>query len=264
MRSHIETFQPGQRLVLLGASNLSRAFPTVVSMSRQAFASPIDFYVAKGHGRSYGIESSCLGKKISGIFSCGIWRALAQEKSVPITAFVTDIGNDLAYEVPVDTVVQWVEASLDRLTSLGARIVVSDLPMDVLRRVQEARYRVFRAILFPQCRLPWSELLDRAEQLSAHLQQLAKEREIPFFVVRKEWFGLDPIHPRMTCYAALWSELLSLVVDGAGGSLPPRCPLLLAWQLRRLQPESWMWFSIPRRSTQPNGRLRDGSRISLY
>ncbi|MGI9429551.1 MAG: hypothetical protein ACR2NM_12890 [Bythopirellula sp.] len=183
---------------------------------------------------------------------------------MPITAFVTDIGNDLAYEVPVETVVQWVETSFDRLTSLGAQIVLSDLPMDALRQVQETRYRLFRTILFPECRLSWSEMLGRAEQLSQRLQELAQEREIPFFVGRKEWYGLDPIHPRRACYPALWSALMSLVVDTDDDLSIPRCPWTLAWQLRRLQPERWAWFSISRRSTQPSGRLRDGSTISLY
>lgn len=264
MRSHNETIQLRQKLVMLGASNLARAFPVAISMSRNVFDAPLSIYVAKGHGRSYGQESSCFGKKNSGIFSCGIWRAIEREKNVPITAVVTDIGNDLAYEVPVETVLEWVEGCIDRLLSFNARVVVSDLPLEVLKELGAIRYRCFRAILFPQCRLSWDEMLSRAEQLSERLRELAKQKDIPVFTVRKQWYGLDPIHPRAKHYPEIWSQLLALATDRQPQLLDGRCSLRLRWYLRRLQPESWSNFSIARHAKQPCGRLSDGSTISLY
>ena len=251
-------------MVLLGASNLSRAFPTVVSMSQKVFDSPLDFFVAKGHGRSYGKVSSCFGKKNSGIFSCGIWRVLEQEKSVPITAIVTDIGNDLAYEVPVETVVEWVEGCLDRLLALDARAVVSDLPLEVIKQLSEVRYRFFRKILFPQCRLTWSEMLRRAEQLSERLQDVAKSRKVPLFTVRNEWYGLDPIHPQRRNYPEMWAQLLASVTETPSDLMQHRCSFAKAWYLRGLRPESWSTFSFSRSVIQPHGQLRDGSTVSLY
>ena len=249
---------------MLGASNLSRAFPIAISMSRSAFDTPLSFFVAKGHGRSYGKVSSCFGKKNSGIFSCGIWRDLAREKNVPISAFLTDIGNDLAYEVPVDQVLEWVEGCVDRLSALGAQVVLSDLPMDSLRQVSETKYRLFRALLFPQCRLEWRELLHRAEQLSECLRAFAESREMPIFSVRKACYGFDPIHPRRRDFPEIWTHLLSLVTDVPSDLQSHRCPLGLAWYLRGLRPESWSTWSLQRRAIQPNGLLRDGSTIALY
>ena len=264
VESRNETFQPRQRLVLLGASNLSRAFPTVVSMSQKVFDTPLDLFVAKGHGRSYGKVSSCFGKKNSGIFSCGIWRALEQEKSVPITAIVTDVGNDLAYEVPVETVVEWVEGCLDRLLSHDARVVLSDLPLEVIRQLSEVRYRYFRKILFPQCRLDWQEMLKRAEQLSERLGEVAASRKIPMFIGQSEWYGLDPIHPRRRNCPEMWAQLLASVAEVPSDLSKHRCPMAMAWYLRGLRPESWSTFSFSRRASQPNGQLRDGSTVSLY
>ncbi len=249
---------------MLGASNLSRAFPIAISMSQHVFDAPMAFYIAKGHGRSYGQEASCFGKKNSGIFSCGIWRALEHEKSVPITALVTDIGNDLAYEVPVETVLQWVEGCLDRLLALDARVVMSDLPVPVLRTVGALRYRCFRAILFPQCRLNWEEMLHRAERLSLGVHELAEQREIPVFAVPNEWYGLDPIHPPMRHQPQIWAGLLGLATDSMPDVSSHRCALAKRWYLRRLRPESWSTFGFSRSAVQPTGQLKDGSTISLY
>ena len=249
---------------MLGASNLSRAFPIALSMAQHVFDGHLDFFIAKGHGRSYGKDSTCLGKKISGIFSCGIWRALEQKKSVPITAFMTDIGNDLAYEVPVETLLGWIETCLDRLIALGARVVLSDLPIDVLRQVGAARYRLFRAILFPQCRLGWRELLGRAELLSERLCELAELREVPMFIGRNDWYDLDPIHPRRGTLSEIWAQQFALVAPTSHQLRRHQCSPALAWYLRGLQPESWSTFGILRRALQPHGRLFDGTTISLY
>ena len=262
--SHNETLSPRRKVVMLGASNLSRAFPIAVSMTQQAFEGPLSFYVAKGHGRSYGQESSCLGKKNPGIFSCGIWRALEQEKSMPISAVMTDIGNDLAYEVPVEKVIHWVEGCLDRLLALNARIVLSDLPLEVLREVGTMRYRCFRTLLFPACRLSWTEMLQRAELLSQRLNELAEQREIPVFIVPKQWYGLDPIHPRYRHLAELWAQLVGLMRDSRLEFAFPNFSWSWSWYLRRLRAQQSSFFSVSRSAKQPSGRLRDGSTISLF
>ena len=255
MRSHNETQTHRHSVVMLGASNLSRAFPMTVSMAQRVIDAPIAFYVAKGHGRSYGQDSSCLGKKFPGIFSCGIWSAIAQEKSVPITAFMTDIGNDLAYEVPVEQVLSWVEECLERLSALGARVIMTDLPLDALRGVGELRYRLFRTLLFPQCRLDWPEMLRRAERLSEALHALADSREIPVFEAPKQYYGLDPIHPRKGHYPAIWSQLWSLAGREVSDDARQRCSLSLSWYLRRRQAAQWSMFGRARRTSQPDGRL---------
>ncbi len=158
---------------------------------------------------------------------------------MPITAIVTDIGNDLAYEVPVETVVEWVEGCLDRLLALDARAVVSDLPLEVIKQLSEVRYRFFRKILFPQCRLTWSEMLRRAEQLSERLQDVAKSRKVPLFTVRNEWYGLDPIHPQRRNYPEMWAQLLASVTETPSDLMQHRCSFAKAWYLRGLRPESW-------------------------
>src|SRR5215207_2044158 len=107
---------PTRRVILLGASNLTRSFPTVVATLRQTWSEPIEIMVAMGHGRSYGLDSSFLGKKISGIFPCALWQDLQSRQPLPTAALVTDIGNDILYGVSSDLLLDWVERCLDRLS----------------------------------------------------------------------------------------------------------------------------------------------------
>ena len=262
--SHHETVSPRERLVFLGASNLSRAFPTVVSLARSVFEGPLSIFAAKGFGRSYGLESGCFGKKSPGIFFSGIWSALQLEKTVPITAWITDIGNDLAYEVPVETIVEWVSGCVDRLQELDARIALSDLPIATLRDVSEGKFRLLRTLLFPASRLQRGELLARATALSGALQELGKTRNIPIFHASSAWYGFDPIHLRGEHHARMWSELMGLFADLVDDRHLTDDSWWLRCYLRLLQPESWTQFSVLRRAQQPNGRLLDGTTVALY
>ncbi len=255
---------PRNRLVLLGASNLSRAFPIVVNTALSSFERPISILSAMGNGRSYGKESRFIEKKYLGIFFSGIWDEIKNDFQTPTTAFLTDIGNDLAYEVSVETILGWVETCLDRLDSVSAKVVLSDLPMNVLRDVSESRYRLFRSVFYPHCRLRWAEILTRAEQLSERLHSLANSRNIPIFIGRTEWHRFDPIHPRKAFLHQQWQELFALAGVQSNEHAVDESPRLLTWYLRCLRPESWSQFSIARRAQQPNGRLHDGTTIALY
>ena len=249
---------------MLGASNLTRALPTAISLALSTYKRPIAFYVAKGHGRSYGKVSNCLGRKIPGIFQCGIWRTLPCENRVPIYAWLTDIGNDLAYEEPVQQVLGWVEACVDRLQTRGARIVIADLPIDVLKTINTTQYRVMRSLLFPHCRLDWPTMLRRAEQLSQHLHTLAKTRKLSVFTGENSWYGWDPIHPRRKYLGDLWRGLLQPVLDQQVITDPNLKGVLWGSYVRGLRPEQWSFLSFSRRASQPQGKLHDGSRIFLY
>jgi hypothetical protein len=262
--SQFETRQQRARVVFLGASNLSRSFPSAVGVAQQAFARPLSIHAAMGFGRSYGKESGLLGKKFSGIFLSRIWEALDTNSAQPTIAFVTDIGNDLAYEHPVDAILEWVDGCISRLIERGAVVALTNIPIDILRTVGETKFLLLRSVLFPRCRLRWSVLLDSAEQLSDRLTKLAETRKRPIFSVPNEWYGFDPIHPRASYMRSYWAELFALATGESRTTTSERQSLRTYWRLRTM--------SSPRLSSKaPAGRflpskalLDDGTTITLY
>src|SRR5437764_15396038 len=115
-----ELMEPLRRVILLGASNLSRSFPTVVATVRQTWSEPVEIMAAMGHGRSYGQDSWFLGRKISGIFPCALWLDLQNRPRLPTAALITDVGNDILYGISTDRLLDWVEHCLVRLAQAGA------------------------------------------------------------------------------------------------------------------------------------------------
>jgi hypothetical protein len=250
--------------VLLGASNLSLSFPRVIEAARALWCGPLEFFVAMGFGRSYGQESKFFGKKISGILQSEIWSALDRAPRAPTVAILADVGNDLAYEAPVESLVAWVATTLDRLTAIDARLVLNNLPLESLRSIGAIRFRVFRSILFPRCRLTRDELLRRAEALSGRLGELAAERKIPAFAGENAWYGLDPIHPRRRAAGEIWQRMLSALEPSGrmpAWTAPPRGDAKL---LRRIHAESWSPEALRRDAPPPSAQLADGSTVALF
>lgn len=262
--SQIETHEAALRVVLLGASNLSLSFSNVVTTARALFAEPIDFRVAMGFGRSYGQESKFFGKKFPGILQCDLWRALQCAPRVQTVAIVADVGNDLAYEAPVETVVGWVRETLDRLDAHDAKVALNNVPLESIQSVGAIRFRIMKSLLFPRLSLTRAVMRERTAELSANLDELAREREIPVFSGDLSWYGIDPIHPRRRLRGAIWQRLLGAL--GEQGAPPTWAQARRddASRLRKLNAQFWSRESVGNDTSAPCVRLADGSTVTLY
>jgi hypothetical protein len=251
-----------QRVVLLGASNLSRSLRRVVRLIRATGAAPLDLQIAAGHGRSYGIPSSLLGRRLPGILQCGIWDALAARPGGGV-AVLTDVGNDLLYGAHPATLAGWVRECVERLHLLGFRAGLVDLPLASLGRLSPGRYRALRSILFPSSRLTYDDLQGSLTEVSERLAGIRDTHGLPFCVPDSAWYGWDLIHIRRDRSEAAWREMLGMVIP------LPAAPAPRGGGMRR----PVAWFHPPEqrsfagwsfRNPQPCHRFEDGSSLSLY
>jgi len=244
---------PARRVVLLGASNLTRGISTAVETARLQWGRPLDVMAALGHGRSYGLTSRVLGRTLPSIIECGLWPALAARPPAATAALVTDVGNDLFYGAAVEQIVGWVERCLDRLAVSQARTCVARLPLCNLGRVRPWQFQLLRAVLFPSYRGSLGELGERAIELDERLGRLARQRGCAL---------VEPIHVKWRHWPTAWRELLaswsSEPREAAHGSF------VRGLYLRSRMPAERRQFGIALSREQPCGQLRDGTRISFY
>ncbi len=249
------------RVVLLGASNVARSISTLVETARLAFGGPLELMAAFGHGRSYGVAAGILGRALPGISQCGLWRALEEQPPLSTAALVTDVGNDLAYGFAAGQVAEWVEACLLRLSAVGARMVVTRLPLAVLERLSAWQFEVMRRVLFPRRQIVRAEVLKQAELLDEALVRLAGMYGAHAVEPRPQWYGLDPIHLRRRAWSEAWGEVLGCV---AGTTARARGSLRRWLYLRTRVPHEGVWFGWRQRRAQPCGALSDGTRLWFY
>jgi hypothetical protein len=251
-------------VILLGASNLTRSFPTVVATVRQTWSEPIEIMAAMGHGRSYGQDSSILGRKFSGIFPCALWRDLQSRPALPTAALVTDIGNDILYGVSPDQMLEWVERCLDQLAEAGAAMIVTQLPVPSIERLGELRFQFFRRLLFPRSNLTLPGARELVREVNERLLSIGQKRKIPVISASALWYGFDPIHVKRSAMRHAWPVLLAAWRAIEEPLTIARSSLWMTAYLSALEPRDCSKFGFRRRAAQPNGRLNDGTTISIY
>lgn len=254
------------RVVLLGASNLAMSLPAVIATAQQAVG-PAACLIADGFGRSYGVTSRVLGRKLPGIVPCGLWDVLRQPAAAPTPrtfALLTDIGNDIGYGHDAATILGWVDLCLARLADAPhTRIVITDLPRHTLSALSEWRFQLIRALLFPTRRLMLRDVLATVDAVSAGLQALAAKYEARLVRVDPAWYGFDGIHIRRRHHAVAWAHLLASWTDRPITPVA-RPPLAQRWRLNWLTPAERALFGILQRGPQPAMTLSNGSTLSLY
>jgi len=254
---------PSRRVILLGASNVTRSMSTIVETAELVWGRPLDLLAACGHGRSYGRTSCVFGRSLPGILECGLWDELSRRSALPTAALVTDIGNDILYGAGADQIAAWVEQCLTRLRAVCERIVITELPLARVASVTPRQYNLFRALLFPGSRVTWDDALHRVRELNARVIELASQQRGVLCVPRLQWYGWDPIHVRRAVWPEAWCEILSGWSD-RGVTQRARGSWLRWWQLRRQRPLVRRLFGFEQRRAQPTCTLRSGSAISLY
>lgn len=251
------------RVVLLGASNLTRAISTVVQTARLVLGGPLDVLAALGAGRSYGTPSTLCGRTLPGIVDCGLWAELATGDRGPVYALMTDIGNDIAYGQAPTEITGWLEQCLDRLEAANARIVITGLPLESISSLGPLRYRLAKTLLFPFRRLSLDEAVQKARTLDESVRRLARHYDAAVVDLPRRWYGVDPIHIRLRHWPETWSEVLA---PWNRGEPPPRAaPSPARWlRLRTAVPASFRVLGCELGQSQPARRLSDGTTLSVY
>lgn len=253
------------RLILLGASNLTLSLRLVTHLMQQRIGAPGEILAAVGHGRAYSVFSQVVWRGLPGIAECGLWRQLRETESRPTYALLTDIGNDIVYELTPEQVLRAVERCIDQLQRQSAQIVVTNLPIASVEQLSERRYTFFRNLFYPFCKLSRDETLSRVRAVHAGLVDMAVRRQ--FLLVEQEahWFGPDGIHVNYWQREAFYRDIVRRFPDpGAESGYEDDKPkLFLAWQRRPV----FAFKTVLGRAIhcpQPSGRLADGSSVGKY
>ncbi|HEV3343015.1 MAG TPA: hypothetical protein VG125_21755 [Pirellulales bacterium] len=254
---------PARRVVLLGASNLTRGIATVIETSCRAWGRPLDVLAAAGHGRSYGTRSRVLARALPGITECALWPALASRPAAPTAALITDIGNDLFYDATPETIASWVEECCRRLEAYDARLVMTRLPVSNVGRLQPWQYQMFRTLLYPACRLSLEALARRARELDDRVQDVARRHDCRLIEPQAHWYGVDPVHVKLLLARGVWKQILEGWSDALDGAAPPASMWRWIYLHSRAPQQRW-FFGCEQRGPQPCGRLPDGTLLSFY
>ncbi|GKS69331.1 hypothetical protein W03_13350 [Nitrosomonas sp. PY1] len=250
------------RIILLGASNLTLSLRLAIQIVQQRLGSPSEVLVALGHGRAYGICSSIMQRRLPGILDSGLWTRLAASESLPSYALLTDIGNDILYELLPGQILGSVERCIDQLQQQSAQIVITNLPLALIESLTERRYLFFRNIFYPFCRLPRDITVQRARELHAGLIALALRKGITLYEQDPHWFGPDGIHVDYWKRQAFYQDV-ARCFHAPEPEVAKTNPTSLIWQQRPTFAFKTL-FGYDLYCPQPSGLLINGSSVCKY
>jgi len=256
---------PVNRIILLGASNLTLSLRLAIHAMQRRLGSPSEVLVAVGHGRAYDVCSSIMSRKLPAILESGLWQDLVAKKnqSLPTYALLTDIGNDLLYGLLPQQILAALLRCIDQLHQHHAQIVVTNLPITSIENLTEARYLFFRNIFYPSSQLPHDVTLQRTRELHAGLVDLAVRHDIRLYEQPSHWFGPDGIHINYWKRHVFYQD----VVRCFHALKPPQTMKLDAEFPRWLQQPTFahkVLLGCDFHCPQPSGLLTNGSSVCKY
>ena len=203
------------QIVLLGASNLTLAWPRIMHLVRSRFDGPIQVFTAHGMGRSYCGERSGFGmRRLPGILRSGLWDALskhANDSAQPV-ALITDLGNDLVYGRSPTQVAAAAAESINRLRNWHSdcRVVITRPPTDAVNNLGSLRFLICKTVLFPFSSLQLRKIQDAANELDERLVDICNQFAVPLSRPDPGWYGMDPIHVKWNRQTLAFSRFMDL------------------------------------------------------
>ena len=255
----------GNRIILLGASNLTLSLRLIIHLLHQQLGGPNELLVAIGHGRAYGVFSQMLLRGLPAIVDSGLWQQLDVMQIRSSYALLTDIGNDILYGSMPEQILRQIEWCIERLQWQSAEIIVTNLPIASIESLSESRYLFFRNIFYPFCSLSRQETVSRARIVYQGLINMAMHRHFKLYEPEPNWFGPDGIHVRYRKRRIFYENIFARFVtpDNNQTCIHSRKELLLTWnQCPQFAYKKVLGQEIHR--PQPSGWLADGTTISKY
>lgn len=245
------------RLIVLGASNVTRAFHVIAAGAARTWGPGVEIFAAHGLGRSFGAASSVHWRRLPGILECGLWRGLEQMPPARTRAVIWDVGNDILFGHPPELIVQWVAECVARIKGVTGDITLATLPMENVRSISRRRYLLFRSFLFPRSRMRFEETIAAAERIERGLEALSAAQGLRRIRPRPDWYGYDPIHILPRHWSRAWGEIL-----GATDAIEWKWSDALRMYLMR--PEHRWVLGKEQFKPQTGTRLKPGGKLWLY
>lgn len=195
----------------MGASNLARGYSALVnSLIHCLCPQPVEILHAMGPGRGYIAQGGVFNVSYAPIVDSGIVKAARkrQPETSKTLALITDIGNDIMYDVPVAEIMAGLDSLMRELNGMDAEVFVNPIPMDLLEDVSEQQFRMLRRVFYPRSPVTYSGAADAVSKINISLRESVGGRIhlLPSF---KDYCGVDKIHYSVFHSHRAWSEVVN-------------------------------------------------------
>ena len=197
-------------LILLGASNLSRAYYGFIKyLERCLYPRPVRFFNALGPGRAYCAEGGLLNFVYPPIGTCGILAAARGAPASRAVALVTDIGSDIMYDVPTEKIIAGLADLFEKLHAIDAAILATAIPQSLEKELDGFRFWCLRTLFYPKSRVGREQVARAVCEINRFLKTSANIRLISGL---EDYYGVDKIHFSLFKSHRAWTRIAKEVL----------------------------------------------------
>jgi hypothetical protein len=212
--------------LLLGASNLARANKGFVNyLERCLHPRPIHFLNALGPGRGYCVPGGILNIVYPPIGDCGILDAARIAKSSHVIALVTDIGNDIMYDIPAGQIIDKLDKLFGDLRRLDADILATIIPQFLENEMDAYQFRCLRTVFFPKSRVEMPAATAAVREINRFLRSEADDR-ITLITGLEDFYWFDKIHFSPLKMHKAWNKIAQVMFHVLGAEVAEEITLL--------------------------------------
>lgn len=221
------------QILLFGASNLWLSRQAALSTLRSRLSGYLEIGLANGPGRSYGLRA---GNPLARYLPLSEV-SFTFPNTAPIRlAFITDIGNDIAYAQPPERIVKWVETLVVRLRSEGFTVLIGGIPIESLSRIEPRLFHFLAKFYYSQGVLSKEKAITDLTEVEWGVLEMCRRYSLSYVPVNPDWYSRDRFHLKLGATRSYWNTLLQGVPTLTEVSTPVKP------KTRVLFPERYWWL----------------------
>ena len=210
--------------IFLGASNLARAFYGLKRcIERCIFPRSASFVHAMGPGRGYVSQGGILNAVYSPILNCGILEAVRNKriKNQQVVALITDIGNDIMYDVSSEKIVGGLQYIFNALDEFETNIFITPIPVALENAISEFHFQIIRQVYFPKSPVKYFQASNNIKAINKFILQSFNQK-ITVINDMKPFCGIDKIHYSIFKSQSAWSHIAGKLTASLGTNISPK------------------------------------------
>lgn len=210
--------------ILLGASNLARSFHGLkYCIERCILPRTATFLHAMGPGRGYVSPGGILNASYSPIINSGIFEAARNKKikKQKVVALITDIGNDIMYNISPDKIIDSLQHIFNVLDTIETKIVITAIPVDLENDISEFQFQILQKIYFPKSSVKYFQVSNSIKAINQFILKTPNQK-ITVMNDMKRFAGIDKIHYSILKSPLAWSHIAEKLTAPLGTNVFPK------------------------------------------
>ncbi|MFQ5715571.1 MAG: hypothetical protein ACE5GQ_00560 [Nitrospinales bacterium] len=204
--------------VFLGASNLARGHRALARcLEASLHPRPVRFLYALGPGRGYCAWAGFLNKVYPPISGSPIFDAIRRQAatSAGVVALVSDIGNDIMFDIPAETITEKLRHIFRQFLELDARALVTPIPSFFETELGRRSFLFLRALFYPKSKVTHEQAVSAVRTINRFLEKSANEN-ISLIDGLDPFIGWDKIHYSVLKNHLAWSRIAKKILEELG------------------------------------------------